>query len=77
MANVVDQLENPPSFSNIGEHDELLCPKCGDLFKISGYKVTMVELSAWKLAQSRLVGSEISTTELMEEKESELSITPD
>ena len=62
MADVVDQLKNPPSFSNIGEHDELLCPKCGDLFKISSYKVTMVELLAWKLAQSRQGRSEIPTT---------------
>ena len=62
MADVVDQLENPPSFSNIGEHDELLCPKCGDLFKISGYKVTMVEVLAWKLAQPRKGRSELPTT---------------
>ena len=48
LADVVDQLENRPSFSKIGEHDELLCPKCEDLFKISGYKVTMVEVLAWK-----------------------------
>ena len=62
MADVVDQLENPPSFSNIGEHDELLCSKCEDLFKILGYKVTMVEVLAWKLGQSRQGRSEIPTT---------------
>ena len=62
LADVVDQLENPPSFSKIGEHDELLCPKCGDLLKISGYKDTMVEVLAWKLAQSRQGKNEIPTT---------------
>ena len=62
LADVVEQLENSSSFSKIGEHDELLCPKCGDLFKISGYKVTMVEVLAWKLAQSRQGRSEIPTT---------------
>ena len=37
----------------------------------------MVEVSAWKIAQSRQARSEIPTEESMEEKEPELNITPD
>ena len=37
----------------------------------------MVEVSAWKIAQSRQGRSEIPTEESMEEKEPELNITPD
>ena len=53
MDEVGDQLGNPPSVLKDGEHDELLCPECGDLFKLAGYIVTMVDLTAWKLAQAR------------------------
>ena len=49
MAEVADQLGNPHS---ILENEELLCPECGDLFKLSGYKVEKVEIKAWKLAHS-------------------------
>ena len=77
MAKVVDQLENPPSILKTREHDELSCPKCEDLFKLSGYKVAMVKVWAWKLAQSRQGRIEIPTTKSMEEEELELNINPD
>ena len=49
LAEVVDQFENPPSIS---KNEELLCPECGDLFKLSGYKVEKMEIAASKLAHS-------------------------
>ena len=47
----MDQLENPPYVLKDGEHDELLCPECGDLFKLAGYRVTMVSIIMWKLTK--------------------------
>ena len=69
-------MENTPYFLKDGEHDELLCPKCGDLFKIAGYRVTMVDLTMWKLAQARHGREEIPPTKSMEESKPRLRITP-
>ena len=66
LAKVADQLENPPSFLKDGEHDELLCPECEDIFKLARYRVTMVDLTAWKLAQARHGREEIPLAESME-----------
>ena len=49
LVEAANRFENPLS---ILEKEELLCPKCGDLFKLSGYKVEKVEIKAWKLAHS-------------------------
>ena len=64
FAKVVDQFENPPFVSKSGENDELLCPECGDLFKLSWYKVTMMEVSAWKLEHSSKGGGETPMVKL-------------
>ena len=71
------QFDNPPFVSKSGDNDELLCPECRDLFKLSGYKVTKMEVSAWKLAHSSHRGGETPTTELMKEREPEVNITHD
>ena len=52
LVEAADQLENPPSVLKDGEHDELLFPECGDLFKLVGYRGTMVDLTKWKLEQA-------------------------
>ena len=70
-------MENPPSILKDGEHDEPLCPKCGHLFKIVGYRFTRVDLTTWKLAQERQGRKEIRPAELMEERNPRLSITLD
>ena len=70
-------MENPPFVLKDGEHDELLFPECGDLLKIAWYRVTMVELTAWKLAQARQEREEIPPAESMEERKPRLSITLD
>ena len=49
LAKADNQFENPLSSS---EREEILCPECGDLFKLSGYKVEKVEIKSWKLAHS-------------------------
>ena len=77
MAGAAYQLENPPSVLKDGEHDELLCPECGYLFKLAGYRITMVDLTSWKLAQARRGREEIPPAEFMEERNPRLSITPD
>ena len=77
LGEVVDQCENPPSVLKSGENDELLCPKCRDLFKLSRYKVTNMEVSSWKLAHSSQGGGETPMVELMKDRESEADITLD
>ena len=47
LAKADNQFENPLSSS---EREEILCPECGDLFKLSGYKVEKMEIKTWKLA---------------------------
>ena len=49
MAEGASQFETPLS---IQEKDKLLCPKCGVLFELSGYKVEKVEITAWKQVHS-------------------------
>ena len=49
LVEAANWFENPLS---ILEKEELLCHECGDLFKLSGYKVEKVEIKAWKLAHS-------------------------
>ena len=66
MDDDADQLENPPSFLKDGEHDELIFSKCGDLYKILGYRVTTTDLTKWKLAQARKGRVEIPLAKSME-----------
>ena len=35
------------------EHDEYIFLECGDIFRLGGYKVTLMEPSTWRLMQSR------------------------
>ena len=46
-----------------------------DLFKLVGYSFTMVDLTAWKLAQARQGREEIPPSELMEERKPRIRIT--
>ena len=41
LVEFVDQMGN--AISEDAEHDEYLCLKCGDIFKITGYTVTLKE----------------------------------
>ena len=77
LAEAADQLENPPSVLKDGEHDELLSPECGDLFKLVGYRVAMVDLTTWKLIKARHGREEIPPAESMEERKPRMSITHD
>ena len=77
LVEVMDQLDNPPSIWKNGEHDELLFPECGDLFKLAGYRVSMVDLIVWKFAQARKGREKIPPAESMEERKPRLSITHD
>ena len=77
LVEVADQFEKPPSFFKSGENAELLCPKCGDLFKISGYKVAKMEVSSWKQAHSIQGGGETPIIELIKERKLEVNITLD
>ena len=47
--------------SEDGEHDEYLCPECGDIFNISIYKVTFMEHSSWRQMQSSQENNEVVT----------------
>ena len=52
LAEVVDKMESVVSEGV--EHDEYICPECGDIFRLVGYKlVTLMEPRAWRLMQLR------------------------
>ena len=39
--------------SQDAEHDEYICPKCGGIFRLTAYKVTLMEPSSWMLMHLR------------------------
>ena len=49
LAEAANQFKKPLSRL---EKEELLCHECGDLFKLSIYKVEKMEIESWKLAHS-------------------------
>ena len=49
MAEASIQFEDPLS---IQEKEELICSKCGVLFKLAGYKVDKMEIASYRLAHS-------------------------
>ena len=45
----------------------MLCPECGVLFKLAGYKVDKVEIAAWRLEHSGQERNETPNEEPTEE----------
>ena len=71
LEEAANQFENPLS---ILEKEELLCLECGDLFKLSGYKVEKMEIAAWKLAHSSRGRNETPNVESTRETRLELDV---
>ena len=74
LEEVVDQLGNPHSISY---NEEILCPECGDLFKLSGYRVEKMEIAASKLAHSSRGRDETPNVESTKEMRMEVDLIPD
>ena len=60
------------------ESDEYIFPECGDVFRIVGYKVTLMEHLAWRQMHSSQKNKEvvIETQEPMTIENKEVSETP-
>ena len=64
LAEASIQFEDPPF---IQEKEELICPKCGVLFNLEGYKVDKMKIASCRLANSGQGGNETLNDELAEE----------
>ena len=74
LVEAANRFENPLS---ILEKEELLCPECGNLFKLSRDKVEKMEIASWKLAHSGQGRDDKPNVESIKEIRLEVDVIPE